>query len=258
MLEIIAADLPDPKRLFGLHFFNPVEKMPLVEVIRQKDTPDEMLNEGIAFTRAIDRLPLPCGSAPGFVVNRVLLPYMIEASLLAEEGVAGALLDKAAEDFGMPMGPIKLSDIVGLDVAFSVSKILGDAFGYPVPQRLKELVEQKKLGQKTGEGFYVWQDGKAIVPDAAGQTPPDDLTDRLFMPMLNAAVALWDEGVVEELDLLDAGVIFGTGFAPFRGGPINYARERGIDDVVRTMESLATRYGDRFKPHPAWQRVKNA
>lgn len=257
MLEIIAADLPNPERLFGLHFFNPVEKMPLVEVIRQKNSPEETIGAGIAYARAIDRLPLPCGSAPGFVVNRVLLPYMIEASLIAEEGVAGPLIDKAATDFGMPMGPIKLSDIVGLDVAFSVSKILGEAFGYPVPKRLEEMVEQKKLGMKTGEGFYVWEDGKAVVPDASGSKAPDDIVDRLFMPMLNAAVALWDEGVIDDLDLLDAGVIFGTGFAPFRGGPINYARERGIVDVMQAMETLASRHGDRFKPHEAWNKLKD-
>lgn len=256
MLEILSADLPDPKRLFGLHFFNPVDKMPLLEVIGKPDTPQEIIDQGIAFAQRIDRLPLPCRSAPGFVVNRVLMPYMSEASLIAEEGVAGPLIDQAALDFGMPMGPVHLSDIVGLDVALSVSQILGEAFDSPVPAILEKLVAEKKLGMKTGEGFYRWVDGKPVKPKTDGEKAPDDITDRLFMPLLNAAVALWSEGVIDDLDLLDAGVIFGTGFAPFRGGPIHYARDRGISDIVATMNRLADKHGDRFRPHEAWSRIE--
>ncbi|MCH8930691.1 MAG: enoyl-CoA hydratase/isomerase family protein [Proteobacteria bacterium] len=256
MLEILSADLPDPRRLFGLHFFNPVDKMPLLEVIGKPDTPQEILDQGIAFAQRIDRLPLPCRSAPGFVVNRVLMPYMSEASLIAEEGVAGPLIDQAALDFGMPMGPVHLSDIVGLDVALSVSQILGEAFDSPVPAILEKLVAEKKLGMKTGEGFYRWVDGKPVKPKTDGEKAPDDITDRLFMPLLNAAVALWSEGVIDDLDLLDAGVIFGTGFAPFRGGPIHYARDRGISDIVATMNRLADKHGDRFRPHEAWSRIE--
>jgi 3-hydroxyacyl-CoA dehydrogenase/enoyl-CoA hydratase/3-hydroxybutyryl-CoA epimerase len=257
MLETLSADLPEPSRLFGLHFFNPVEKMPLIEIISRSDTPEEIIDQGIAFARRIDRLPLPCHSAPGFVVNRVLIPYMTEASLIAEEGVAAPLIDQAALDFGMPMGPVHLSDVVGLDVALSVSQILGDAFATPVPAILEKMVAEKKLGMKTGEGFYRWVDGKPQKPDTGGQVAPDDLSDRLFMPLLNAAVALWSEGVIDDLDLLDAGVIFGTGFAPFRGGPVHYARSRGIEDVVRTMNDLADRHGDRFRPHEAWSRIES-
>lgn len=256
MLEILSADLPDPNRLFGLHFFNPVDKMPLLEVISKPDTPQEIIDQGIAFAQRIDRLPLPCRSAPGFVVNRVLMPYMSEASLIAEEGVAGPLIDQAALDFGMPMGPVHLSDIVGLDVALSVSQILGEAFDSPVPAILEKLVAEKKLGMKTGEGFYRWVDGKPVKPKTDGEKAPDDITDRLFMPLLNAAVALWSEGVIDDLDLLDAGVIFGTGFAPFRGGPIHYARDRGISDIVATMNRLADKYGERFRPHTAWSRIE--
>ncbi len=256
MLEILSADLPDPRRLFGLHFFNPVDKMPLLEVIGKPDTPQEIIDQGIAFAQRIDRLPLPCRSAPGFVVNRVLMPYMSEASLIAEEGVAGPLIDQAALDFGMPMGPVHLSDIVGLDVALSVSQILGEAFDSPVPAILEKLVAEKKLGMKTGEGFYRWVDGKPVKPKTDGEKAPDDITDRLFMPLLNAAVALWSEGVIDDLDLLDAGVIFGTGFAPFRGGPIHYARDRGISDIVATMNRLADKHGDRFRPHQAWSRIE--
>ena len=256
MLEILSADLPDPKRLFGLHFFNPVDKMPLLEVISKPDTPQEIIDQGIAFAQRIDRLPLPCHSAPGFVVNRVLMPYMSEASLIAEEGVAGPLIDQAALDFGMPMGPVHLSDIVGLDVSLSVSQILGEAFDSPVPAILEKLVAEKKLGMKTGEGFYRWVDGKPVKPKTDGEKAPDDITDRLFMPLLNAAVALWSEGIIDDLDLLDAGVIFGTGFAPFRGGPIHYARDRGISDIVATMNRLADKHGERFRPHQAWSRIE--
>lgn len=256
MLEILSADLPDPRRLFGLHFFNPVDKMPLLEVIGKSDTPQEIIDQGIAFAQRIDRLPLPCRSAAGFVVNRVLMPYMSEASLIAEEGVAGPLIDQAALDFGMPMGPVHLSDIVGLDVALSVSQILGEAFDSPVPAILEKLVAEKKLGMKTGEGFYRWVDGKPVKPKTDGEKAPDDITDRLFMPLLNAAVALWSEGIIDDLDSLDAGVIFGTGFAPFRGGPIHYARNRGISDIVATMNRLADKHGDRFRPHEAWSRIE--
>lgn len=256
MLEILSADLPDPRRLFGLHFFNPVDKMPLLEVIGKSDTPQEIIDQGIAFAQRIDRLPLPCRSAAGFVVNRVLMPYMSEASLIAEEGVAGPLIDQAALDFGMPMGPVHLSDIVGLDVALSVSQILGEAFDSPVPAILEKLVAEKKLGMKTGEGFYRWVDGKPVKPKTDGEKAPDDITDRLFMPLLNAAVALWSEGVIDDLDLLDAGVIFGTGFAPFRGGPIHYARDRGISDIVAAMNRLADKHGERFRPHEAWSRIE--
>ncbi len=257
MLEILSVDLPDPNRLFGLHFFNPVDKMPLVEVISRPGTAEDVINQGIAFARRIDRLPLPCRSAPGFVVNRVLMPYMTEASLLAEDGVAGPLIDKAALDFGMPMGPVHLSDVVGLDVALSVSKILGEAFNSPVPAVLEKLVAEKKLGMKTGEGFYRWVNGKPEKPKTDGEKAPDDITDRLFMPLLNAAVALWNEGVIDDLDLLDAGVIFGTGFAPFRGGPIHYARNRGINEIVATMNKLAEKHGDRFRPNEAWGRIES-
>ena len=257
MLETLSDDLPDPNRLFGLHFFNPVVKMPLVEVINRPSTTEEIVNQGIAFARRIDRLPLPCRSAPGFVVNRVLIPYMTEASLIAEEGVAGPLIDKAALTFGMPMGPVHLSDVVGLDVALSVSQILGKAFDTPIPSVLERLVAEKKLGMKTGEGFYKWVDGKPVKPKTAGEKSPEDITDRMFMPLLNAAVALWSEGVIEDLDLLDAGVIFGTGFAPFRGGPIHYARNRGIENIVATMNQLAEKHGDRFRPHEAWSRIES-
>ncbi len=253
-LEDLRDALSKPHRLIGLHFFNPVAMMPLVEVIHTPDTPAAEIDRGIAFARRIDRLPLPCLSAPGFVVNRVLMPYMMEALLAGQEGVPLPAIDRAAKAFGMPMGPVELADTVGLDVALHVAKILGDAHGVPIPDELQRMVDNKRLGKKTGAGFYQWKGGKP-VKEKANATEPPDLRDRLILPMVNEAVAVFHEGVVDNLDLLDAGVIFGTGFAPFRGGPVNYARQRGIDDLVATLERLETRYGDRFKPDSSWSGV---
>ena len=256
-LETLSEALEQPGRLIGLHFFNPVAKMPLVEVIQGSNTSEEELAKGLAFAKRIGKLPLPCRSAPGFVVNRALLPYMMEAILAAEEGVPLVLIDRAATDFGMPMGPIELTDTVGLDVGYHVGRILSEAFDLPVPAMLEELVEKKQLGRKTGRGFYEYQDNKPVKPAAGQAETPADLQDRLILPMLNESVALLREGVVADEDLLDAGAIFGTGFAPFRGGPINYARARGINDVVASLNVLAKRYGNRFEPDVGWEDLKS-
>jgi 3-hydroxyacyl-CoA dehydrogenase/enoyl-CoA hydratase/3-hydroxybutyryl-CoA epimerase len=151
------------------------------------------------------------------------------------------------------MGPIELTDVVGLDVSLHVGRVLAGALQRRVPEILIKRVEQKKLGRKSGEGFYVWRDGKSVKPESAQFAMPADLTDRLILPMLNEAVACLREGVIEDADLLDAGAIFATGFAPFRGGPLHYARERGIADVTARLEELARRYGERFRPDPGWQ-----
>lgn len=258
-LEELRTVLDAPQRFIGLHFFNPVAQLPLVEVIRCDDTQTDALDTGFAFVKNIGKLPLACSSSPGFVVNRVLAPYMAEATQLLERGVAMVDIDKAAERFGMPMGPVELVDSVGLDVALSVSKVLGKAFNRPLPARLSAMVEAKQLGRKVGQGFYRWAEGKAIKPAATPEQAaavPTDIGDRLLLPMVNEAVACLTEGVVSDADLLDAGVIFGTGFAPFRGGPLQYARERGIDDVVATLERLAESEGERFLPHPGWSALR--
>jgi 3-hydroxyacyl-CoA dehydrogenase/enoyl-CoA hydratase/3-hydroxybutyryl-CoA epimerase len=251
-LEDLRATLPDPTRLVGLHFFNPVAKMPLVEVIHARDTRDDAVKAALAFARRLDKLPLPCASAPGFVVNRILFPYMVEAMLAAQEGLSLRTIDDAALDFGMPQGPIELADTVGLDVAYHVGQVLSKAFGTPAPDALKPMLDAKKLGRKTGEGFYRWVDGKPERAPADGRAAPDDLADRLILPMLNEAVAVLREGVVADEELLDAGAIFGTGFAPFRGGPLNYARRRGLDAVVARLRELEQRHGPRFRPDAGW------
>ncbi|HUG04843.1 MAG TPA: 3-hydroxyacyl-CoA dehydrogenase NAD-binding domain-containing protein [Steroidobacteraceae bacterium] len=251
VLEELAQGLVDPGRLVGLHFFNPVAKMMLVEIIRSQQTRADVLEDALAFTRKLDKLPLPCWSSPGFVVNRILMPYMTEAMLAADEGVPLALIDRAAVEFGMPMGPVELADTVGLDIASHVGRILADAFGMPVPKGTAELIAAGHVGRKSGRGYYEWRDGKPVKPQAAARAP-DDLTDRLILQYLNEAVACLREGVIDEADLLDAGMIFGTGFAPFRGGPLHYARARGATAIVARLEQLAATHGPRFRPDAGW------
>jgi 3-hydroxyacyl-CoA dehydrogenase/enoyl-CoA hydratase/3-hydroxybutyryl-CoA epimerase len=251
-LEELRTELNAPARFIGLHFFNPVSKMPLVEVIRCTDTERQALDLGLAFVKAIGKFPLECMSSPGFVVNRILAPYMIEAMHLVDSGVTMAQVDRVAETFGMPMGPIELVDSVGLDVVLHSSRQLGNGQQTGVQQRLAEMVERGTLGRKSGQGFYLWQEGKAIKPPVGDPVVSADIEDRLILPMVNEAVACLADEVVSDADLLDAGVIFGTGFAPFRGGPINYARERGIDGIVTRLSELAAVHGDRFKPHAGW------
>ena len=253
MLEPLAQGLTDPARLVGLHFFNPVAQMPLVEVIESSVTAPQARAAALAFTRAIDKLPLPTRSAPGFLVNRVLMPYMTEAMLAAAEGVPLAAIDGAAVRFGMPMGPIELADIVGLDVCLHVGRILAQAFGRAAPEAVVPLVDAGKLGKKTGQGLYQWHGGKAVKPAFPdGYQLPEDLEDRLLLALVNEAMAVLREGVVADADLIDAGVIFGSGFAPFRGGPLRYAQERGVAQVVARLQSLAAKHGPRFTPDPGW------
>ena len=252
-IETLSAGLKDPSRLVGIHFFNPVAQMQLVEIVRGTGTQPQAVQNALQFTRKLDKLPLPCKSAPGFVVNRILTPYVNEALFALESGIPAAVIDRAGKAFGMPMGPIELTDVVGLDVSLHVGRVLAGALQRRVPEILIKRVEQKKLGRKSGEGFYVWRDGKPVKPESAQFAMPADLTDRLILPMLNEAVACLREGVIEDADLLDAGAIFATGFAPFRGGPLHYARERGITDVTARLEELARRYGERFRPDPGWQ-----
>ena len=252
-LEELRTVLDQPRRFIGLHFFNPVAQLPLIELIRCDDTDEAVLDIGFAFIKAIGKYGLACASAPGFVVNRVLAPYMGEAMHLAEEGVSLPAIDRAAEHFGMPMGPVELVDTVGIDVALNVSQVLGEALNRPVPDTLSNMVSDKKLGRKTGQGFYQWKDGKVIKPGASDGAIPDDIEDRLILPMINEAVACLSEGVVADADLLDAGVIFGTGFAPFRGGPLQYARDRGVSEIEQKLSSYQELYGERYRPHEGWK-----
>jgi 3-hydroxyacyl-CoA dehydrogenase / enoyl-CoA hydratase / 3-hydroxybutyryl-CoA epimerase len=259
MLEPLADRLARPERLVGLHFFNPVAQMPLIEIVHADDTETSAVQAATAFARRLDKLPVPCRSAPGFMVNRVLTPYLNEAMYAAEEGVPLATIDRTAVRFGMPMGPIELADVVGLDVAAHVGEIIARELGRPAPQlpRLAALLAAKKLGKKSGEGFYLWQEGKAVKSGGGGRAP-EDLEDRLILVLVNECVACLRERVVEDADLADAAVIFGTGFAPFRGGPLSFARARGVAAIVARLEELAARHGPRFKPDAGWAQLAAA
>jgi 3-hydroxyacyl-CoA dehydrogenase/enoyl-CoA hydratase/3-hydroxybutyryl-CoA epimerase len=228
-LEHIAAPMRDPGRLIGLHFFNPVARMMLVEIVVGKSTHEELIPVAAAFTRQIDKLPLPVKSAPGFLVNRILAPYLMEAMRCVDEGMTPETVDEAALAFGMPMGPIELADTVGLDICLAVGKMLGRDTA--APKRLTELIAAGNLGRKTKRGFYDWSSGKA-AKSAPGVVPPG-LADRLIRPLVAEAEAALAEGIVADADLVDAGAIFGTGFAPFRGGPLHYASTRAGSDAAR-------------------------
>jgi 3-hydroxyacyl-CoA dehydrogenase/enoyl-CoA hydratase/3-hydroxybutyryl-CoA epimerase len=260
VLESLAEGLARPQRLAGLHFFNPVPQMPLVEIIHTAATDPAVVQTAIAFTRRLDKLPVPCRSAPGFIVNRVLMPYLHEAMHAAQQKVPISVIDAAAVSFGMPMGPIELADVVGLDVAAHVGEIVASELGRPAPNltRLRELLALGKLGRKSGAGFYLWKDGKPVRPIVAPEPPPHDLIDRLILALANECAACLREQIVEDADFIDAAVIFGTGFAPFRGGPLAYARSRGVASVVERLEELATRYGARFQPDSGWALVAGA
>jgi len=257
VLEPLAEKLARPERLVGLHFFNPVAQMPLIEIVHSARTSQEVGDAATAFARRLDKLPVPCRSSPGFLVNRVLMPYLHEAMFAAQEGVPLAAIDAAAERFGMPMGPIELADVVGLDVAGDVGEIIAAELGRPPPDltRLKQKRAAKQLGRKSGEGFYVWKEGKPVKPPSEATAPPD-LIDRLILVLVNECVACLREGVVEDADLVDAAVIFGTGFAPFRGGPLWYAQSRGFATVEARLSELATRYGSRFQPDTGWSSLQ--
>lgn len=252
-LQEIAQALENPQRLIGLHFFNPVARMQLVEVVSTAETPPELIAQAAAFVRAIDRLALPVRSAPGFLVNRLLMPYLMEAVELVEQGVAPEVVDEAARRFGMPIGPVELADTVGLDVCLSVARVLTQHYGGEVPQPLEAMVSQGRLGRKTGQGFYTYAKNQRRERKHEKQQESELLTmaDRMVLRIVNEAHACIAERVVTDGDLLDAGMVFGAGFAPFRGGVMHYAKRRGRADIIKTMEQLAGRIGKRFSPQPS-------
>ena len=219
-LADISANFANPARLVGIHFFNPVPQLQLVEIVSGEGTDPQIAMQAAAFVRSIDKLPLPVKDTPGFLVNRVLGPYLQQALRMVDEGVAPETMDAAMEQFGMPMGPIELADVVGLDICMAVGKELtGDT---APPKRLDELVKARHLGKKSGRGFYLWKDGK-VQKGSAGSVD-QALIERLIRPYLTEAGKAVAEGIVADADLADAGLIFGTGFAPFRGGPLHYLK----------------------------------
>ena len=256
-LQELASALSRPERLIGLHFFNPVDKMQLVEVVSSPQSDAAVIQRGAAFVLAIKRLPLAVSSSPGFLVNRILLPYLLEAVTLVGEGSDPARVDRAAIAFGMPMGPIRLADTVGLDICLSVATILSRHYPVEVPEKLRQLVAAGHLGKKSGQGFYDYRHGDNSKGAGGGEVDAA-ISDRLMLRLLNEAVACWREGVVSSGDRLDAGVIFGTGFAPFRGGPLQHISASGAASLLARLQALEQAYGRRFTPDPGWQELVSA
>ncbi|KTD17134.1 3-hydroxyacyl-CoA dehydrogenase NAD-binding domain-containing protein [Legionella jordanis] len=246
-LDEISQVMTNPKRLVGIHFFNPVAKMELVEVVSSSKTAKDVTQRSCTFVNQIGRLPLPVKSSPGFLINRVLMPYLMECVQLLEEGYKGEEIDQAAKEFGMVMGPVELADTVGMDVCLAVAENLTAHFGGAVPQRLRDMVKEGKLGRKTGQGFYRYKNGKPIKQKVSDPKSSKEIANRLILRMVNEAASCLREGVVADSDLLDGGMIFATGFAPFRGGPMNYARQFGHDKLNELFAKLEAQYGERFK-----------
>jgi 3-hydroxyacyl-CoA dehydrogenase/enoyl-CoA hydratase/3-hydroxybutyryl-CoA epimerase len=246
-LNEIAKVMKKPERLVGIHFFNPVAMMELVEVVHWEQSTEAQIDKACAFVSQISKLPLPVKSSPGFLVNRVLMPYLLESMVLLDEGIAPEVIDRAAKEFGMMMGPIELADTVGMDVCLAVANNLTHYFGGTVPRSLQEKVANGHLGKKSGQGFYKYKNGQKVKSTHAKLSVSQDIAQRLIMRMVNESAMCLREGVVADADLLDAGMLFGTGFAPFRRGPMHYAKQFGKEQLNELFCQLANQYGERFK-----------
>jgi 3-hydroxyacyl-CoA dehydrogenase/enoyl-CoA hydratase/3-hydroxybutyryl-CoA epimerase len=265
-----------PDKVAGLHFFNPVHRMPLVEVIRGETTSDATVASLVAFSKKIGKTPVVCKDAPGFLVNRILGAYLAEAARLLFEGASIAQVDKALLGFGMPMGPFNLVDEIGIDVAAKVSHILENAFGKRMStvdasgaNALDKIVASGRLGKKNGKGFYVYEGREKRIDESVRQVTgapaisvstisTTEIQDRCVLTMINEAALILAEGIVRRPQDVDAGMIFGTGFPPFRGGLLRHADSLGIENLMGKMETLASKHGDRFKPAALLTEMKSA
>jgi 3-hydroxyacyl-CoA dehydrogenase/enoyl-CoA hydratase/3-hydroxybutyryl-CoA epimerase len=254
-----------PERFGGMHFFNPVHRMPLIEVIRGDKTDDLTVAKIYAFSKQLGKTPIVVKDRPGFLVNRLLLPYLNEATWLLADGAAIDEIDEALLDFGMPMGPMELIDEVGVDVGEKVAHILHDAFGAraePAPFNTK-VVAAGRLGKKNGKGLYEWDASgrkKTLNPEiygilgvtpSKGKVSREEIVDRCILPMINEASRCLDEKIVESAAEVDLGMIMGTGFPPFRGGLLRYADSVGAKTIVEKLRRYQARHGARYEPAPA-------
>ena len=258
----IASAIADPKRVVGMHFFNPVDKMPLVEVIRGKESSDEAVSAVFQFSKKLGKTPIIVKDAPGFVVNRILCVYLNEAVVLMMEGAGVSRIDNVMEKFGMPMGPLALADEVGIDIAGKAAHVLYGAFGERMkpPSAIDVVTEQGRLGKKTGRGIYIYEDGgkkktedtalltKLGVKSGKSDISDDTICKRLVYLMVNEAARILEEGVARDAADVDIGMIFGTGFAPFRGGLLRYADSIGAEAIATDLELFSRNYGPRFQP----------
>lgn len=258
----IGRDLPRPENFVGMHFFNPVHRMPLIEVIRGEKTSHEAAATIYALSKKLGKTPIIVKDGPGFLVNRLLMPYLNEAVYILGDGNSIESIDKALLKFGMPMGPLLLIDEIGIDVAVKVAKILGHGLGSraePSPLMAK-VVESKRLGRKNHKGFYKYDSsGKAegadheIYKDLGLDSPKNSIDEehlvyRALFPMINEAALCVEEKIVESPEMVDLGMIMGTGFPPFRGGLLRWADSLGAQKIVDELELMVGRYGLRFKP----------
>jgi 3-hydroxyacyl-CoA dehydrogenase / enoyl-CoA hydratase / 3-hydroxybutyryl-CoA epimerase len=256
-IDAISEGLAHPEKVVGVHFFNPVHRMQLVEIVRGTRTSETVLAMAIQFVKSIGKLPVLVKDSPGFLVNRILLPYLVEAIRIFSEGHTVEAIDRAILDFGMPMGPLRLNDEVGLDVSQHVGSDLAARVPHlpPLNNVLPRMIQKGWLGRKSGAGFYVYRD-RSETPNpelkefqpAIQPTNADQLTDRLIFIMVNEAARVLEEKVVADPADVDFGMIMGTGWAPFRGGPLKYADSVGISTVVSRLNHLAAKFGEHFKP----------
>ena len=263
----LASNAKHPDRVVGMHFFNPVDRMPLVEVIRGEKTSDVSMVTVASFARKLGKTVVVCNDGPGFIVNRILGPYMNESGFLLEEGNSIESIDEAMIDFGMPMGPMALLDEVGIDVAAKVGGILREHFAGRIQQsRVVEVLHgDHRLGKKGGKGLYFYEGGKRKNPDAEvykllgvqAPHPVDkkDGVDRMVLSMINEAALILDEKIAASASDIDLAMIMGTGFPPFRGGLMRYADSLGVRNVVARLEELAAKHGPRFKPTEPLRRL---
>jgi 3-hydroxyacyl-CoA dehydrogenase/enoyl-CoA hydratase/3-hydroxybutyryl-CoA epimerase len=255
-LEVLARSLRDPSRLVGLFFFNPVTKMQLVEIVRGAQTSEKTVAQARAFTVTLKRLPLNVNSSPGFLVNRVLMSYLIEAMRIVEEGVPFRLIDRAATEFGMPMGPVLLADTIGLDICLAAAETIASALAIPVPEKLRAIAARGELGKKTGKGFYTYKKGRPLIEASIVKETNIPVTERLVLRLLNEAMACLREGVVTDPQAVDAGLVYGIGFAPYLGGPMRYAESLGGAGVLQSLNRLAQKYGAEFEPDTGWYKTE--
>ena len=267
----IGAKTPHRERVVGMHFFNPVHKMPLVEVIAPEGSDPAAVNTVFAFTRKLGKTPVLVKDTPGFLVNRLLMFYSVEALWLLDAGYRIEDLDRAMTDWGMPVGPMALTDEVGIDVATKVAHILHEAFAdrLPVPEWLDKVPQSGRLGTKNRKGFYLYEGRERKGPDPSVYTllglqpkvenpDPGTIVDRMVLPMVNEAARCLEEGVVRSAADLDLSLIFGTGFPPFRGGLCRWADQEGLGQIIATLERLEGAVGDRFTPSDALRRTAEA
>ncbi len=246
--SISLAEFPYP--IVGIHFFNPVAKMQLVEVVHTDTLPEDIRNKALSFAHQIGKLPIKVKDCPGFLVNRSVAPYLLESARLIEEGMPIEQLDKIVTDFGMIMGPGILIDLVGLDICLAAVTNLGAT----APKVLLDKIAHGYLGKKTGEGFYTYKNGKPVKMHTGTDLSisSEIVIERILLPMINECVACLGEGIVESTDEIDAGLIFGIGFAPFRGGPMQYAKDQGYEKIYEKLKSYQEKYGQRFVPKSGW------